>query len=290
MKLVSYNIQYGRGKDGRFDLERIAQEVSGADIIALQEVERFWKRSGMVDQPRELQRLLDGYHAVYGPGLDLDASYPDDSGRLVQRRRQFGNMLLSRVPILQSRVHLLPKFGSVGSAMSLQRCAVEGVIAFASQALRVYSVHLTHLATETRLPQIEALLSIHRRAVEEGPAINGSGSGGEWEEDGLPRAMPRHAILLGDFNFEPDAQEYSRFVGPMSCYGGRVNNPDGFVDGWVAAGHDESEGVTADIQGRPVRLDYAFVSTALAGAIGGCRIDGDAQGSDHQPLWIDLDA
>jgi len=289
MNLVSYNIQFGRGKDGQFDLERIAGEVAGADVIALQEVERFWSRSGMVDQPQELGRILDGYHWVYGPGLDLDASYTDEKGRLVRRRRQFGNMLLSRLPILQCRVHLLPKFGSVGHAMSLQRCAVEGVIAFPKQTMRVYSVHLTHLASETRLPQVEALLGFHSRAVQEGPAINGPGSDDEWGQDGLPVAMPRHAILMGDFNFEPDAGEYARFVGPMSPYGGRINNADGFVDAWVAAGHGELEGVTADIKGRPVRLDYGFISTALSGAVRNCQIDHEAQGSDHQPLWIEVD-
>lgn len=289
MKLVSYNIQFGRGKDERFDLERIAGEVAGADLIAFQEVERFWTRSGLVDQPRELSRLLEDYHWVYGPGVDLDASYRDENGKLVRRRRQFGNMLMSRAPIIQCRVHLLPKFGSVGRPMSLQRCAVEGVIAFSNMTLRVYSVHLTHLASETRLPQIEALLAMHKRAEEEGPAMNTIGPEDEWGRDGLPPPMPRHAILLGDFNFEPNAREYDRIVGPMSPYGGRVNNPSGFVDAWVAAGHDESEGVTADIKGRPVRLDYGFVSTALSDRIRGCRIDEKAQGSDHQPFWLEMD-
>jgi endonuclease/exonuclease/phosphatase family metal-dependent hydrolase len=51
IKIVTYNIQFGLGKDGRFDLERIAAEVDGADVIALQEVERNWQRSGNVDQP-----------------------------------------------------------------------------------------------------------------------------------------------------------------------------------------------------------------------------------------------
>jgi endonuclease/exonuclease/phosphatase family metal-dependent hydrolase len=39
MKIVSYNIHYAIGKDDRYDLERIATAVAGADIIALQEVE-----------------------------------------------------------------------------------------------------------------------------------------------------------------------------------------------------------------------------------------------------------
>ena len=67
MKLVSYNIQYGFGSDGRYDLERIARIVDGADVVGLQEVERFWKRSGLDDQPAILAELLPRYHQVYGP-------------------------------------------------------------------------------------------------------------------------------------------------------------------------------------------------------------------------------
>ena len=46
MKIVTYNIQLGLGKDGRFDPQGIANEVNGADVIALQELERYWHRSG----------------------------------------------------------------------------------------------------------------------------------------------------------------------------------------------------------------------------------------------------
>ena len=42
MKLVSYNIRFGLGLDQKIDLERIANTVKDADIIALQEVERVW--------------------------------------------------------------------------------------------------------------------------------------------------------------------------------------------------------------------------------------------------------
>jgi endonuclease/exonuclease/phosphatase family metal-dependent hydrolase len=51
MKLVTYNIRFGLGLDQQIDLGGIAGAVQDAGIIALQEVERFWKRSGMVDQP-----------------------------------------------------------------------------------------------------------------------------------------------------------------------------------------------------------------------------------------------
>src|SRR5207247_6901776 len=58
VKLVTYNIQYGLGKDKRYDLARIAREIADADIIALQEVERHWQRSGCVDSPAVLAGSL----------------------------------------------------------------------------------------------------------------------------------------------------------------------------------------------------------------------------------------
>ncbi len=109
MKIVTYNIQFGLGKDGRYDLQRIASAVEGADIIALQEVERYWQRSGNVDQPALLGEILDQYYWAYGPSFDVDASTHDPNGRIDNVRRQFGNMILSKTPILSTRLFPLPK-------------------------------------------------------------------------------------------------------------------------------------------------------------------------------------
>ena len=157
MKLVSYNIQYGLGKDGRFDLGRIAAAVQGADIVALQEVERQMPRSGNQDQPEELLRLLPNFYAAYGPALDLDASERNQDGRVTNRRRQVGNMILSRWPILSSRLHLLPKFHTYNQRSS-QRGALEGVIDAPGGPIRIYSVHLSHLLSEERLAQLDYLM------------------------------------------------------------------------------------------------------------------------------------
>ena len=60
MRIVTYNIQFSRGKDLNYDLERIARTVEGADIIGLQEVEPNWPHLDMVDQPAELAMSLLG--------------------------------------------------------------------------------------------------------------------------------------------------------------------------------------------------------------------------------------
>jgi endonuclease/exonuclease/phosphatase family metal-dependent hydrolase len=287
MLLASYNIQFGRGRDGQFDLARIAGELAAADLIALQEVERYWQRSGMVDQPAELARLLHMPHWVYGPGVDLHLQAAP-GGAAAGTRRQFGNMLLARTPLLFARNHLLPKFASTGP-LSLQRCALEAAVMTAAGAIRVYSVHLTHLSAQTRAPQVQRLLQIHRDACLEGSPIACGAMSQEWVDEALPLPMPRDAVIMGDFNMEPDSAEYAAMVGPISPYGGRLNNPEGLVDTWVSNGHREGDGVTATVHGRPARLDYCFASTALAARVLAARIDADAQGSDHQPIWVEME-
>lgn len=289
MRLVSYNIQYGLGKDGRFDLARIAAEARGADVIALQEVERATRRTGFADQPQEIARLLPEYHWVYGPGLDLDASTVDASGRPVQRRRQFGNMLLSLRAILSSRNHMLPKFGTPAQ-FSLQRAALEGVVETRRGALRVYSIHLSHLGDGERSAQVDHILSVHAAAPSGGGHWTGAHNE-SWTEGLKPPAMPREAVLMGDFNLTPDSPLYDRIVGPLSPEYGRMNNLEGFADTWVAAGNVERDGVTCDVHdpARAKRIDYCFASTALLPHLRAARIDMHAQGSDHQPIWVEFD-
>ncbi len=109
MRVVSYNIQFGRGLDGLVDLVRPCRAVRGADIICLQEVDQYWRRSGDSDQPAEISGLLPSYYAVYGSSFDVDASAPAAHGAVTNRRRRHGNMILSHWPILSMRTLNLPK-------------------------------------------------------------------------------------------------------------------------------------------------------------------------------------
>jgi hypothetical protein len=71
----------------------------------------------------------------------MDASYRD--GRRAGQSRRFGTMILSRSPIVSSRNHLLPKYGtltqhSIRQAWGSHRDRACGLV-------RIYSVHLSHL-------------------------------------------------------------------------------------------------------------------------------------------------
>lgn len=286
MLVVSYNIQYGKGSDGRFDLPRAAAEIAQADVIALQEVERFWTRSGLSDQAAELAAFFPDHHWVFGANYDMDASFRDAAGRLVNRRRQFGNMILSRWPILSARNFLLPKYGSLDHHV-MQRGLLETVTGPQGRELRVYSTHLCHLSAGTRLPQVAFVLERLRLAPEEGGAWTGDhpDRDGGWTEGGVP-PMPRDLLLLGDMNFDPSSEEYTRMLGPVSLEYGRIPAKDGLVDAWVAAGFAEGEGSSHPEGGR---IDHCFVSAALRSAVRRVWIDHAATGSDHWPVWIDIE-
>lgn len=96
LRVLTYNIHHGEGLDKKIDLERIAKLIreSKADLVALQEVDRNVKRSGSVDQPARLSELT-GMKSVFGKNIDLQGG-------------QYGNAVLSRLPIQKHENHHLP--------------------------------------------------------------------------------------------------------------------------------------------------------------------------------------
>ena len=106
MKLITWNIQWGLGIDGRLDLARMiadARTLADFDVLCLQEVaDNFGELKGSrgENQFAAIAALLPGYTAVEGVALDV----PDGQGG----RRRFGNMILSRLPMGQVLRYTLP--------------------------------------------------------------------------------------------------------------------------------------------------------------------------------------
>jgi endonuclease/exonuclease/phosphatase family metal-dependent hydrolase len=292
VKLVSYNIQYGFGSDGRYDLERIARIVDGAEVIALQEVERFWKRSGLDDQPAILAGLLPRYHHVYGPAFDMNASAVA-AGRVINRRRQFGTMLLSLRPISWSRLHVLPMRRMI-DPLNTRNAALECLIETDCGPIRFLSLHLAHVGVAERLEQIDYLLQQHDRAATDGGPWSGRDDEPErnWTNDEPEPASPAAAIWLGDFNCEAGSAEYLRIVGqtpyhPGARYAGGLSDAmtrDPAAPGDVYTHEKMISGVL-----RRRQLDHCFVSSELKPRVRSVHAANGEVASDHHPLWIDID-
>ena len=293
MRFVSYNIQYGFGRDGIYDLPRAIAAVADADVIALQEVERNWPRTGHDDQPELISKLLPRHYWLYGPAFDMDASTVGADGRVVNRRRQFGTMLLSRTPILWSRLHLLP-MRRVVWPLNTQNPALQGLIRTPSGPVRIFSIHLAHIGVEERLEQIDFLLAHHRRVPLEGGPWSGTDDepGRNWSNGEPEPEAPLAAIWMGDFNSEPGSAEYGRIVGRNPYHEGAAY-ADGFTDAAVATGTDSLLLISHEriLRGaaQKRRLDYCFVSGTLADRVRRTWVDSTAAGSDHLPVWTEVD-
>ncbi len=285
MKIVTYNIQFGLGKDGHNDLQRIANAVDGADIIALQEVERNWQHSGHVDQPEKLAGLLSEYYWVYSPYFDVNASHKKPDGTVKNARRQFGNMVLSKNPILSTRLFPLPK-SNILDQRNMAVGMLETVISQTDAgALRIYNIHLSAKSSADRITQIERIRDTITSAPAEGNAWTGKSIDPLWHEDKHALPMPEEFVLLGDFNHGPDAPEYSLLTKAAA-------GQDKLFDCWTLAGNAPNDGATyfpATAPQNGSRIDFAFVDHRMKQTIQKAWIDNDAQGSDHQPYWIEID-
>ncbi|MFY8099348.1 MAG: endonuclease/exonuclease/phosphatase family protein [Allorhizobium sp.] len=284
MKFVSYNIQYGFGQDGRFDPDRIAGSIRDADVIALQEVTRGYSRNGYADLVETFSALFPDYFVAFGPACDVLVDHSVIDGRLRERRFQFGNMVLSRYPILASRNLLLPRSRTFDK-LNLQRGALEAVIDAPGGALRVYSVHLDHVSPDERIAQIAFLKDRVFGYLSEGGALTGAI---EFAVSDPP--LPEDFLVMGDFNMEPESPEYIAMVGRNDAYYGRAPRAGlpTDVEAHLKARPEGGYSWISEDGSRRMHLDYCFVSGGLVARLRHCRVDTAARGSDHLPVWVDL--
>ena len=172
LRLLSYNIHSGVGLDGILDLDRIAGVIdnSEADVVALQEVDRFRReQSGFEDQPGHLAERL-GMHLAYAANLDGEPAHPGAP------RAQYGTALLSRLPLESSTNTLLPCFDG-----SEQRGLLAATVVVEGRPLRVLGTHLQWDSETERTRQAEAIVA----ALDDRPTV-----------------------LLGDLNTTPGTPAY----------------------------------------------------------------------------------
>ncbi|HZK35159.1 MAG TPA: endonuclease/exonuclease/phosphatase family protein [Bacillota bacterium] len=141
LTFLSFNIRSARDEDGNVHIDSIIDEIrdSGAEIIGLQEVERFMPRTGYVDQIKKIAAELD-YHFFYGSNLNILGA-------------RYGNAILSKFPIITAKNHRLPK-------LKLEpRGLIEAQIDTGDYIINVYVTHLG-LDAQERMRQMAFIYDI----------------------------------------------------------------------------------------------------------------------------------
>ncbi|KVG58964.1 endonuclease/exonuclease/phosphatase family protein [Burkholderia territorii] len=284
MRLIDWNVQWGRDADGVVDLPRTiaaARQLGDFDVLCVQEVTRgFGALPGRPgpDQFAELAALLPGYTVVDAIGADLPALEPGAP------RRQFGNAIATRLPVRRVLRQLLP-WPADARAPSMPRVALDVEVVTPSGPLRVVTTHLEFYSARQRLAQVDALCDRHREACAHAdrpaPAENATGPFSATNQ-------PRDAIVCGDFNSAFGSDAYQRMLAPIA-------DAPSFVDAWVArhpgCTPPPTAGVydTAQWSEGPLTCDFVFVTDTLLPRVRRCEIDAGLRASDHQPVVLELD-
>ena len=170
VRVLTYNIHWALGMDGKYDVGRIAEVIKAArpDLVALQEVDVGVKRSARMHEVRRLAELT-GLAGRFGPTQHFEGGL-------------FGNAVLSRLPILDVEIHPLPYTEATPQLQTYPRGTIAvTVTAPDGKPLHFVSTHFQHNVPEDRVAQAKA---INELFAAEGDRLR--------------------TILAGDMNAKPD--------------------------------------------------------------------------------------
>ncbi len=159
LRILCYNIHYGQGTDGKYDVARLAKviERTKPDLVALQEVDVGVKRSGRAHEAQRLSELT-GMDVRFGPTQHYEGGL-------------FGNAVLTKLPILDVMIQPLPYTESTPKLVTYPRGAIVVTVRGpGDKPLRFISTHFQHNVPEDRLAEAKAI-NKHFAANNEIPTI-----------------------------------------------------------------------------------------------------------------------
>jgi len=276
MRLISWNMQSGKGCDGITDIYRISEHIKTLgdfDVICLQEVAcnmEAYCAHGQMNQVEILSNAFDSFSTIWGTGFCWPIADSD-------KTQEFGNLTLIRNAPLDHKTHQLP-MPAVAGQKQMPRVAVETVVSSNIGPLSIINTHLAYHDDSERQQQLERinLLERERKAQRLHPKKNDNGA----YQIG-PASLAR--ILCGDFNFEIKDSEYEY----------QTNNQ--WIDAWVTSNMGEVHSPTCGIfdllqwpQGAHCR-DYFWLSNELSAIKFNMQVDTDTALSDHQPIMLEIE-
>jgi endonuclease/exonuclease/phosphatase family metal-dependent hydrolase len=275
MKLVTWNTQWCCGMDGVVSPQRIvegARQLADFDVLCLQEIAQGYDAlpGAPGDQPAQLAALMPGYQLFFGAAVD--------EFRADGTRQRFGNLIATRLPVLQVQHHALPWPAVAGRCGMPRMCTVLTLRDPQIGAIRVMTTHLEYYSAVQRLAQARALCELHAQASAMAAEPQTEG------DVGTPFQARTHtplAILCGDFNFQATESEHA------------LIEAAGLRDAWGVHHGTRPQEPTFRLFDRtygpePVACDFVFVSAGLVPRVQRVWVDGQTRHSDHQSVAIDL--
>lgn len=286
MQVLTWNVQWCLGLDGQLSVERIvrhALSLGEIDVLCLQEIaDNYRALAGAPgDQPARIRALLPGWSVFFGAAVDEFTA---------AGRQRFGNLVATRLPVLQLQHHALPYPADGGVSTMPRLCTVVTVRDARLGPVRIMTTHLEYASRRQRLAQARALRALQMQACAQAEAPPQPVSDGSPYQS-KPHTM--HAVLCGDFNFEPHHAEYAALSAPWQAGAGGAVRAGQWHDSWNVLQPGELQPPTFRLfdqrWGRePCACDFIWVSDSLRPHVRSWQTDSQTRASDHQPVWVTL--
>lgn len=235
LRVLSYNIHHGEGMDGKLDLERIAEVIKSVDpdLVALQEVDKGTDRTGRVDQPAVLAELT-GMHVVFEKNIDYQGG-------------EYGNAVLSRVPIERYTNHPLPQL-----TPDEQRGMLEVHVELQGRPIVFFATHFDYHGDDNeRLASADMLKAL------------------------IEQQETQTVIVAGDLNTRPDSAVIEKVTAFLI---------DTYIPASESAPAPGSPGFTYPANEPDRRIDYILHTPDAGLQATESRVIEEAVASDHRPL------
>ena len=181
MVLMTYNIHGCFGLDKKLDYVRIADVIrkTGAETVALQEVDKNTRRSGNTDQAAKIAEQLK-YHHLFGRTIKRDNG-------------EYGNALISRYPL-----ELVDNFPI--SYVHERRCVLVAKV-LAPEPYYVLATHFDHTkkSEEARVKSVQIIKEYLEKNPQYRPAVLMG------DLNALPHRPPIHRVREAGFRILNDA-------------------------------------------------------------------------------------
>lgn len=236
IKVLSYNIHHANppSKPDSIDLKAIVRVIkeSGAELVALQEVDVHTIRSGKSSHQAEALGELTDMEVYFSKGIDFQGG-------------EYGTAILSKFPIIDTERHELPNLEGVTAE---PRTLAVATVNINGMKIKLANTHLDFSNSGNNLLQVKTIMNIFKG--EKSPVIIGG------DFNAVPESP---SIQLLDEHFTRSCLQDCPFTSPQ-------HNPKRVIDyilvssdaGFEAVGHKVIEEVYASDH-RPVFAVYRFM-------------------------------
>lgn len=280
MKLISWNIQWACGVDGQVSVDRIiehAKSMGDFDVLCLQEVANNFP--ALTGEPTgnqfvQFAEKLSEFTAIPHYAVDI---YDH------QEQRTFGNLMLTRYPVLRVIRHQLP-WPCDTTTISMPRVLTEVTLDTPIGPFRILNTHLEFHSKQQRQAQIAAIRHIHKESCLRTKQ--------QYKQDVFHSpyrdvAQTSKALIVGDFNMPMSDTLYLDLQQPYKQQVPRL------VDVWThlypSQPHPHTVGLYDHVQWpQSFTCDFMFASENVLPHITHYEGNTTFQSSDHQPQYIEL--